>query len=164
MRSVLTLAIIVSSVSSALVTLAIVVATGPLAAKAQDSPSVVNARGFALVDANGRVRGQLGFNETGEAGLLLFDPEGVERLRVYLDAAGNPGVGLLDPDLTRRVALAVNPQAGAVVLLRDPGIGFEGGQPFRIRLAVRNDGAAHVGLFDPPGSTTRWCESSVECR
>lgn len=164
MKGILVLGIVGSSLLSTLVTLAVTALMSPRAAEAQSQPTVVTAQGFVLQDAAGNIRAELGFNAAGDAGLNLLDTDGVTRLRVYLDNAGSPGVGLLDPDLTRRVALAANPQAGAVVLLRDPGIGAEGGQPFRIRLAVRNDGTANIGLFEPPGSTLVWCESSIECR
>lgn len=164
MKGTLALSIVASSLVSALMTLAIMAVVSPRPAEAQTPPAVVTAQGFVLQDAAGSIRAELGFNTADDAGLNLFDADGVTRLRVYLDAAGNPGVGLLDPDLTRRVALAANPQAGAVVLLRDPGIGAEGGQPFRIRLAVRNDGTTSIGIFDPPGNTTRWCVWSSECR
>lgn len=164
MKSMLLLSIMASSLVSAVVTLAITTVVSPRPAEAQTSPSVVTAQGFVLQDATGKVRAELGISATGDAGLNLFDADGVTRLRVYLDQAGSPGVGLLDPDLTRRVALAANPQAGAVVILRDPGIGPEGGQPFRIRLAVRNDGTANLGLFDAPDNTIRWCVWTPECR
>lgn len=164
MKGVVVLAIVGSSLVSTAVTLAITAVTSPRLAEAQGQPTVVAAQGFVLQDAAGNVRAELGFNAAGDAGLNLLDADGATRLRVYLDSAGNPGVGLLDPDLTRRVALAANPQAGSVVILRDPGIGAEGGQPFRIRLAVRNDGTANIGLFEPPGSTPVWCEASPECR
>lgn len=164
MKGTLALSIVASALVSALMTLAIMAVVSPRPAEAQTPPAVVTAQGFVLQDAAGKIRAELGFDAVGGSGLSLFDADGVKRLTVYLDEGGNPNVGLFDADLTRRVGLAANPRAGAVVLLRDPGIGAEGFLPVRIRLAVRNDGATHIGIFDPPGDTTRWCVWSSECR
>ena len=157
MKGIVVLCIAASSLVSGLVTLAAMAVVRPHPVEAQIQPTVVTAQRFVLQDADGRIRAELGVDATdGYVGLILFDGDGARRLRTALDPAGSPSVTLHDVDFTRRVALAANPAAGAVVLLRDAGIGPEGGQTVRVRLAARNDGTAHIGLYEPPGETPVW--------
>lgn len=159
----LALSIVASSLISALVTLVVTGLVIPHPAEAQSAQAIVTAQRFVLQDAGGKTRAELGVDAAdGYIGLILVDANGARRLRTTLDPDGNPSVTLHDTDFTRRVAMAANPTAGGVVLVRDAGIGPEGFQPVRARLAARNDGTAHIGLYNPPGETAVWVASSTD--
>jgi hypothetical protein len=107
------------------------VAVGGRPAAAQDAqaPAAVQARAFAVVDADGRERGRLGLTDDGGVGLTLSDAEGRRRL-----ALGSPT--LADPAKVRWV----------LSLWDDKGT-------YRVLIAARDDGAgAGFGVWDANGT------------
>ena len=98
--------------------------------KIQDT---VVARGFMLVDNEGKQRAYLGVGEHSAAGLYLYDPGGRQRSVMDVDENGMPQLAMTDRAKVVRLNIGVGKNGSRLALL-DPA-GKE-----RLRMRVDKDG------------------------
>jgi len=107
---------------------------------------VVRAQRFELVDAQGRVRIDLGMGVDGSTPCVrLLDGQDQPRIRLSLRPDGGPILGLGDEKGQPRAVLRVTADGSSILgLFDDKGKGGAG-------LAVLSDGRASLGLSDDKG-------------
>jgi len=107
---------------------------------------VVRAQRFELVDAQGRVRIDLGMGVDGSTPCVrLLDGQDQPRIRLSLRPDGIPALTLLGEKGETRAELSLGADGGPIL-----GLGDEKGQP-RAVLRVTADGSSILGLFDDKG-------------
>src|SRR5256712_970245 len=111
------------------------------------SGDVVQARSFALRDANGRLRGVFGMATDGASQLVLQDERGHARLRLIVLGDGSPGFTLIDQKGRSRAALGLLPDETITLAFADrQGIS-------RVALGLTARQAASLALADSDGVT-----------
>jgi hypothetical protein len=138
----------------AIVAVCLVVTVAAVAYAAEQAkkapPEVVQAQRFELVDAQGRVRGEIGMGADGRApSLVLRGEKGEMRAMLALGSEGNSALALMDGKGETRAALSLLPDASPYLVLTD------GQGKTRAGLAVLADGGPGLMLYDK-GGTVMW--------
>jgi hypothetical protein len=111
------------------------------------SPQTVSARQFVLRDANGRVRGAWGVDDSGAVRLALSDEGERQRVRLSLLQDGSAGLSFADSADRKLAVLGLLPDNTTNLALTDPA-----GIP-RAVLGVASDGSSNLVFADREGST-----------
>ncbi|MEZ0333132.1 MAG: hypothetical protein ACAI18_03925 [Gemmatimonadales bacterium] len=111
------------------------------------SPQTVSARQFVLRDANGRVRGAWGVDDSGAVRLALSDEGERQRVRLSLLQDGSAGLSFADSTDRKLAVLGLLPDNTTNLALTDPA-----GIP-RAVLGVASDGSSNLVFADREGST-----------
>jgi len=111
------------------------------------SPQTVSARQFVLRDANGRVRGAWGVDDSGAVRLALSDESERQRVRLSLLQDGSAGLSFADSADRKLAVLGLLPDNTTNLALTDPA-----GIP-RAVLGVASDGSSNLVFADREGST-----------
>ena len=109
----------------------------------------MTAQEIVLVDAKGDMRGTLGVNKDGNAGLSLFDHHG--KLRTALEISDTEGLAfkLFDPTGAVRLSLIVNNDRVPALRL------FDSQQRPRVLLGVDPEGEAALDFYSEEGKLLR---------
>jgi hypothetical protein len=111
------------------------------------SPQIVSARQFVLRDANGRVRGAWGLDDSGAVRLTLSDEAERQRVRLSLLQDGSAGLSFADSADRKLAVLGLLPDNTTNLALTDPA-----GVP-RAVLGVASDGSSNLVFADREGAT-----------
>jgi len=111
------------------------------------SPQTVSASQFLLRDANGRVRGAWGVDDSGAVRLTLSDEGERQRVRLSLLQDGSAGLSFADSADRKLAVLGLLPDNTTNLALTDPA-----GIP-RAVLGVASDGSSNLVFADREGST-----------
>jgi len=111
------------------------------------SPQIVSARQFVLRDANGRVRGAWGLDDSGSVRLALSDESERQRVRLSLLQDGSAGLSFADSSDRKLAVLGLLPDNTTNLALTDPA-----GIP-RAVLGVAPDGSSNLVFADREGAT-----------
>jgi len=106
---------------------------------------IIEARGFVVTDAAGKVRGTFGFDESG-VGLNLQDAQGHWRTGLLVDNTGRPAVFLFDTMPQPVVTLTLQRGGAPSFRLRTP----DDAATLQVRLGDRE----HSGVFLTSGADT----------
>jgi hypothetical protein len=134
---------LVAGILSALIGLAAGFVGGYLVPRPpSETPAIIRAEQFQLVDQSGRVRGQLRLDEHGLAGLSLFGQDAGAPL-VSLDASpkGDASLRLGDPNRQRAVELTTEPQGSQHIALYHDG-------KLRLGLQLQKHGDPAIRFYD----------------
>jgi hypothetical protein len=111
------------------------------------SPQTISARQFILRDANGRVRGAWGLDDSGAVRLALSDEGERQRVRLSLLQDGSAGLSFADSADRKLAVLGLLPDHTTNLALTDPA-----GIP-RAVLGVAPDGSSNLVFADREGAT-----------
>ena len=109
----------------------------------------MTAQEIILVDAKGDMRGTLGVNKDGDAGLSLFDHQG--KLRTALEISDTEGLAFKLFDVTGavRLSLIINPDRIPALRL------FDSQRRPRVLLGVDPEGEAALDFYSGEGKLLR---------
>ena len=109
-------------VLAVLVVLAAVAAVYAGAQVKSDVPQVIRAQRFELVDAQGRVRGEMSMSADGRGpGLMLSDEKGNPRAGLWLLPDGSPVLSLADEKCQPRAVFGMSSDGTPGLAMRDMG-------------------------------------------
>lgn len=116
---------------------------------AQLAQRKMTAQEIVLVDAKGDMRGTLGVNKQGDAGLSLFDHQG--KLRTALEISDTEGLAfkLFDPTGAVRLSLIINTDRIPALRL------FDSRHRPRVLLGVDPEGEAALDFYSEEGRLLR---------
>lgn len=106
-------------------------------------PTEITARRIRMIDANDRVRAELGIDADGSAGLFVKDPEGVLRAAVVHDAA-QTGLLVMDARGVVRLGAAQFAHGGG-------GFALHGEESRGAAVLYLKDRAGSMTFYDPDG-------------
>ncbi len=112
------------------------------------SPETVIAKGFVVVDENGRDLIRLGrYDEAwGKASLEFLDGKGVRRIVIAIDKGNAPYISLMDPEGGDQLVLDVQPGKGSAIAFRNRK------SPSGLLLAAGPPGVSAIGFMDKDGN------------
>ena len=119
------------------------------AAVVQHPQRTITAQEIVLVDAKGDLRGTLGVNKDGDAGLSLFDHKGKLRTALEINDTEGLALKLLDPTGAVRLSLIVSGDRIPALRL------FDSQHRPRVLLGVDPEGEAALDFYSEEGKLLR---------
>jgi hypothetical protein len=119
------------------------------AAVVQLRQRTVAAQEIVLIDAKGQVRGTLGVNQNGDAGLSFYDHHGKRRTALEISDAEGLWFKLFDTTGALRLALTINSDQIPALRL------FDSQRHPRVLLGVDPDGEAALDFYSQEGKLLR---------